>query len=176
MSDSGGPGVYEQTAHAVTTREIVVGVGGSAAAAAALGWAAEQSRVTGVPLRIVHAWQITASPVGATRTSFWVASAADARARATRWVLDTLGDRAATVRWVLDIVEGPPGPILVARSCHASLLVLGTGEHVGLRRLVTGSVSHYALSHSLAPVVAVRAPESEPEPVLELSSPLGGNA
>jgi nucleotide-binding universal stress UspA family protein len=175
MSDSGAPGTYDQTTSDVTAKQIVVGVGVSPAAAAALRWAAEQSRVTGVPLRIVHAWQITASPVGATRTAFWVASAADARARATHWVLDTLGADAATVRWVLDIVEGPPGPILVERSREAALLVLGTGEHVGLRRLVTGSVSHYALSHSSAPVVAVRAPEPAEDAVLELSSRPGGS-
>jgi nucleotide-binding universal stress UspA family protein len=176
MSDSDAPGVYDQSARGVPAKEIVVGVGGSPAAAAALGWAAEQSRVTGVPLRIVHAWQITASPMGATRTSFWVASAADARARATRWVVDALGASAGSLRWVLDIVEGPPGPILVERSRDASLLVLGTGEHVGLRRLVTGSVSHYALSHSIAPVVAVRAPEPAHEEELELSSQPGGSA
>jgi nucleotide-binding universal stress UspA family protein len=166
---------YEQSAGDVTAKQIVVGVGASPAAAAALRWAAEQSRVTGVPLRIVHAWQITASPVGATRTAFWVASAADARARTTHWVLDTLGADAATVRWVLDIVEGPPGPILVERSRDAALLVLGTGEHVGLRRLVAGSVSHYALSHSSAPVVAVRALEPAEGAVLELSSQPGGS-
>jgi nucleotide-binding universal stress UspA family protein len=175
MSDNGAPGAYDQSAQDVTAREIVVGVGGSPAAAAALGWAAEQSRLTGVPLRIVHAWQIASSPVGITSTSFWVASAADARARATRWVLDTLGTRSATVRWVLDIVEGPPGPILVERSRAASLLVLGTGEHVGLRRLVTGSVSHYALSHSVAPVVAVPAPQPDQDGVLEFFSQRGGS-
>jgi nucleotide-binding universal stress UspA family protein len=167
---------YEQSAGDVPAKQIVVGVGGSPAAATALRWAAEQSRVTGVPLRIVHAWQITASPVGATRTAFWVASAADARARTTHWVLDTLGADAATLRWVLDIVEGPPGPILVERSRGAALLVLGTGEHVGLRRLVAGSVSHYALSHSSAPVVAVRALEPAESAVLELSSQPGGSA
>ena len=137
--------------------EIVVGIAGSPASAAALCWAAEQSRLTNTPLRIVHVWQTTTSPLGAATAAFWEASAADARARATRWVLDTLGGGAATVRWILDIVEGPPGPILVDRAQHGSLLVLGTGDHVGLRRLVTGSVSHYALSHSAPPVVAVRA-------------------
>jgi nucleotide-binding universal stress UspA family protein len=175
MSDSGAQSAYDERAYDGTAREIVVGVGDSPAAAAALCWAAEQSQVTGVPLRIVHAWQMTASPVGVVGTSFWVASAADARARATHWVLDALGARAATVRWILDIVEGPPGPILVARSSHACLLVLGTGDHVGLRRLVNGSVSHYALSHSMAPVVAVRAPEPAQEAVLEFSSQPGGS-
>jgi nucleotide-binding universal stress UspA family protein len=137
--------------------EIVVGIAGTPASAAALCWAAEQSRLTGVPLRIVYVWQLTTSPLGAGTAAFVGASAADARARATRWVLDTLGGEAASVRWILDVVEGAPGPILVDRAASASLLVLGTGDHVGMRRLVTGSVSHYALSHSAPPVVAVRA-------------------
>lgn len=143
-------------------REIVVGIAGSSASAAALSWAADQSRLTGIPLRIVYAWQLTSSPRGGSSDAFWGASAADARARATSWVRDTLGSDAATVRWVLDVVEGSPGPILVDRAADAAMLVLGTGDHVGLSRLVSGSVSHYAVSHSAPPVVAVRAPATPP--------------
>ena len=40
--------------------EIVVGLDDSPSAAAALRWAAEQSRVTGLPLRALCAWQRTA--------------------------------------------------------------------------------------------------------------------
>jgi hypothetical protein len=87
-------------------KDIVVTVGDSPAA---LDLAVEASRRTGVRLRIVHEWQMTALPSARVDTSFWVASAADARARATRWVLDALGNRAASVRWTLDIVELPPG-------------------------------------------------------------------
>ena len=87
----------------------------------------------------------------------WEAAAADARARATRWVLDTLGGTAAGLRWTLETAEGAPGPVLVARSRGARLLVLGTREHIGLRRAVVGSVSHYCLSHAVPPVVAVPA-------------------
>jgi hypothetical protein len=101
---------------AAMAKEIVVRVGDSPAA---LDRAVEQSRRTGVRLRIVHAWQMTAAPSGRADASFWVASAADARARATRWVLDALGDGAASVRWTLDIVELPAGPI-VPLSAHAA--------------------------------------------------------
>jgi hypothetical protein len=90
-------------------KEIVITVGDSPAA---LDQAVAQSRRTGVRLRIVHAWQMSAAPSGQADASFWVASAADARARATRWVLDALGDGAASVRWTLDIVELPPGSII----------------------------------------------------------------
>jgi hypothetical protein len=114
MSDNGVDGVNDTSGTTVTgdqveSREIVVEVDGSPADSAALVAAAELWRSTGAPLCIVYTWQLTAQPAGATSSSFWVASATDARARATRWVLDALGASAATVRWNLQVVEGPPG-------------------------------------------------------------------
>jgi nucleotide-binding universal stress UspA family protein len=135
--------------------EIVVGMDGSPAATAALLWAGEQSAATGLPLRVVYAWHMKALEMSSATPEFCEAATADARARATRWVLDALGGDAAEIRWTLDIVEGPPGPVLVARSRGARLLVLGTRGHTGLRRAVLGSVSHYCLSHADPPVVAV---------------------
>jgi hypothetical protein len=41
---------------------------------------------------------------------------------------------------------------------RAALSVVGTREHVGLGRLLSGSVSHYCLSHALCPIVAAPAP------------------
>lgn len=160
------------TAPVPVTAEIVVGLNNSPSAAAALRWAAEQSRATGLPLRVLHAWQLKASgaaTAAAGSVELWEASTADARARATRWVLDMLGGTAADVRWTLDIVEGPPGPVVVGRSRGARLLVLGTREHTGLRRAVLGSVSHYCLSHAEPPVVAVPAPrDNRPRPERDL--------
>ncbi len=138
---------------------IVVGLDGSRTAAAALQWAAEQSSVSGVPLRVVHAWQMRAIEVAAASAEFWEAAQADARAQATRWVLDALGGGSAEVSWSLDIAEGPAGPVLVSRSRGARLLVLGTRETTGLKRMVLGSVSHYCLSHAEVPVVAVPTPQ-----------------
>jgi hypothetical protein len=86
---------------------VLVDVGGGPAAAGALARAAKESRATAVPLRVVHAWQMSASPSGDASAFFSAASAADARALATRWVLDTLGSSAASVRWVLEMVEVP---------------------------------------------------------------------
>lgn len=139
---------------------ITVGLDEGPASAAALRWAAEHSRSTGLPLRVVHAWQLSALGAAAVSSGagdYLQAATEDARARATRWVLDALGGDSAEIRWTLDIVEGPPGPALVDRSRHAKALVLGTREHTGLRRAVVGSVSHYCLSHADAAVVAVPA-------------------
>lgn len=148
------------------TSELVVGMDGSSAAAAALNWAADQSVATGAPIRIVHVWQLGAAQVESATPSFYEASVADARARATRWVQSALQERATTVPWVLDVAEGPTGAVLTERSRHATAVVLGTGEHHGLRRLLTGSVSHYVLSHALPPVIAVRAAPVLPRPLV----------
>jgi nucleotide-binding universal stress UspA family protein len=151
---------FDRSPHALRmTPSIVVGVDDSAASREALHWAAGQSRLTGLPLRVVHAWQHS-DALGATSagiTGYAEAFAADARARMTRLILDTLGDDAVDVRWTLEIVDGAAGPVLVARSRRARALVLGTGEHTGLHRVVPGSVSHYCLSHAVSPVVAVPA-------------------
>jgi nucleotide-binding universal stress UspA family protein len=147
------------------TPAIVVGLDGSESSKAALLWASTQSRLTGLPLRVVHAWQVTPVTAAAAESvagQYVEAAAADARARATHWVLDTLGDEARQVHWTLEIAEGNAGPVLVALSVDAPLLVLGTRVHTGLRRAVQGSVSHYCLSHAAGPVVAVPGPPAEP--------------
>ena len=140
--------------------EFLVGIDDSPASAAALLWAAEQSKVTGTPLRLVHTWQLSAAASAAVisgAAEYLEAAAGDARARATRWVLDTLGGDSAQVRWTLEVHEGGAGPVLVAAAQGARMLVVGTHEHTGIRRAVSGSVSHYALSHADVPVVAVPA-------------------
>jgi nucleotide-binding universal stress UspA family protein len=53
------------------------------------------------------------------------------------------------------VAKGEPGGVLVRQSGDAQLLVVGTREHVGLGRLLVGSISHYCLSHAVCPVVAV---------------------
>ena len=152
--------------------EIVVGIDSGPESAAALRWAAEQSSTSGTPMCLVHTWQLSAAASAAViagAAEYLEAAAADARARATRWVLDTLGGDAAHVRWTLEVHGGAAGPVLVARAHGARMLVVGTHEHTGLRRAVSGSVSHYALSHADVPVVAV--PTARVRPTSE-----GGNA
>ena len=45
----------------------------------------------------------------------------------------------------------------MAESVETALLVVGTKVHVGISRIVAGSISHYCLSHAQCPVVAVPA-------------------
>jgi nucleotide-binding universal stress UspA family protein len=142
----------------VMAQAIVVGMDESAASLDALRWAAEESRLTGLPLCLLHVWQKDDLPAASTgATDYARACAADARARVTRWARDALGDDAGKTRWTLEIVEGAAGPALVSRSRTAQVLVLGTAEHTGQRHVIGGSVSRYCLAHAVPPVVNVPA-------------------
>ena len=57
--------------------------------------------------------------------------------------------------WTLEIRDGVAGRELVNASAEAQLLVVGTREHVGLGRLIKGSVSHYCITHARCPVAAI---------------------
>jgi nucleotide-binding universal stress UspA family protein len=139
---------------------IVVGLDDSRSSRAALHWAADYARRTGLALRAVHAlsW-----PFGVTRPwpedteavrhlSFDEVEAIY-RASITA-VFDEIHPRPD---WLIQFARGDAGPVLVRQSQDASLLVIGTPEHVGLGRIIAGSVGHYCLSHATCPLVAVPA-------------------
>jgi nucleotide-binding universal stress UspA family protein len=65
-----------------------------------------------------------------------------------------------SIGWLLEFCEGPIDPAVIERSESADALVLGTREHIGIDRVLNGSVSHYCLGHAGCPVIAVP-PSSE---------------
>ena len=88
----------------------------------------------------------------------------DARYRASiTAVFDEINPRPD---WLIQFARGDAGPVLVRQSRNASLLVIGTPEHVGLGHLIAGSVGHYCLGHAACPLVSVPAAL---EPALEAS-------
>ena len=154
----------------MSTHEIVVGLDDSRSARAALRWASDHARRTGVVLRAVHAlsWPYgVASPdLDSEAERHLSFDEVDARYRASiTAVFDEINPRPD---WLIQFARGDAGPVLVRQSRNASLLVIGTPEHVGLGRLIAGSVGHYCLSHAACPVVAVPAGR---EPAVEVSTP-----
>jgi nucleotide-binding universal stress UspA family protein len=139
----------------MTTKDIIVGLAEDASSTAALRWAVQQATLTGAHLRVVHVWDATMAEAFASTATVREAQKQDARARASRTVNEVLDEMCVGTTWTLDIVEGTPGPVLVDRSRSTDLLVLGTQEHLGVRREVTRSISHYVLSHAHCAVVAV---------------------
>lgn len=141
---------------------VVVGLDASPAAAEALRWAARYARAVGADLHAVHAF------VWSEREAVFLPTdpgARDISGRPLRAVQppEDIGQLFASVKpepdWTLRCFAGDPGPVLSSRAKDADLLVVGTGEHVGLGRFLVGSVSHYCLSHATCPVVAVPAPQ-----------------
>lgn len=137
----------------MTSRDIVVGLNSSPGAAGALRWAVEEARLRRSPLRIVHTWDVAAVEALTARPGLREATETEAAELALGWAEAALGT--SDLPGTLEIVHGEPARVLVETSRDAALLVLGTQEHVGLRRLVAGSVSHYCLAHAECPVVAV---------------------
>jgi nucleotide-binding universal stress UspA family protein len=137
--------------------DIVVGLDLSPSARAALKWAAEQARATGQILRAINAVDVSpafniALGMGGVAVPL-EPSAMDAQYRkAVASVFDSVQPG---LGWRLQFFSGEAAPVLVTESVGASLLVVGTKEHVGIGRLVSGSVSHYCLNHAQCPVVAV---------------------
>ena len=136
---------------------ILVGLDPSPSGRAALRWAAEQARLTGRRLLAINAVRIPPSlaPIGliampepAMDESKIDPSYREAIRAVWESVLPELG-------WTLEFVLDDAGHALVTRSVGAALLVVGTHEHVGLARLVSGSVSRYCLSHAKCPTVIV---------------------
>ena len=139
--------------------EIVVGVDLSRSASAAVLWAAEQARATARTLRAINAVDISPAfnmelGMGAVAKPMDAGALDTAYREAVTAVFDSVHPESG---WRLQFFSGEPGPVLVAESSAAALLVVGTKEHAGVTRLVSGSVSHYCLSHAPCPVVAVPA-------------------
>jgi nucleotide-binding universal stress UspA family protein len=134
---------------------VVVGVDDSPQSEAAVRWAAADAAATHAQLDLVHVWTLEPSDMYGPTGEIRDAVLPDQRKRLVDMVTAAIGPSTGPAAWTLDIVQGLPGPTLVRRARRAALLVVGTGEHAGVRRLVNGSVSHYCLSHAHGPVVAI---------------------
>jgi nucleotide-binding universal stress UspA family protein len=149
--------------------KIVVGVDGSAHAAAALRWAAVEAALRSARLEVVHAW--TFVPVATPADSGLVPMAwtdnvelLDVTRRAAEdaaaaQVAEVLGpDQEATIT----VVENGPAEALLAAAADADLLVVGNRGRGNLAAAFLGSTSAKVADEAPCPVVVVRAqPENE---------------
>lgn len=127
------------------TGGVVVGVDGTGTALRAVGWAAAEARVRGVPLRIVHAAPYATDP------------AARRRAEAILARAYTVARRGAPgIEAHSALVDDAPVPALAAASRDAGLLVLGMlSGHPGDE--LVGSVAPAVVAAASCPVTVVRA-------------------
>jgi nucleotide-binding universal stress UspA family protein len=141
-----------------TVRHVVVGIDGSPESEAALRFAADEARMRGALLRIVCAWEPSAS--GYLGEAF--APSPDAFVEAERRADAVLRAALEELRGEpLEIValaeEGGPTGVLLEQAVDAELLVVGSRGLGGAKRLLLGSVSQHLAHHATCPLVIVRA-------------------
>jgi nucleotide-binding universal stress UspA family protein len=154
--------------------EIVVGLDNSASSKAALNWAAEQANSTGTVLRAVHVldWPYGLSTVGfPAPLNYMDVRREEIEDSYREAIVAEFQAVSPALDWILQFASGDAGHILVEQSKDARLLVVGTREHAGLRRLLSSSVSHYCLRHAACPVVAVPAYAADRRPEAETVGP-----
>lgn len=145
----------------MTQAEFLVGFDDSPSARSALRWAAAEAGRAHAPLRAVH---VLSWPFGTYSAGLEGALTHEElhdlyRAAITR-AFDSIGPGP---HCVLQFARGDAGPVLVRQSWDAAALVVGMPEHVGLGRLLAGSVAQYCISHARCPVVAV--PQTADAPI-----------
>lgn len=162
-----------------TEDRIVVGVDGSSAAFDALKWAYRQAVLTGEQLHLITTYEVESShnpyaPSYAhapdSRTAAHLSEAESewrsqrqtiAQQRAERMLQEVLDGVRAVVDGTPEVAQeaiagGRPAEILIERSHHSSLLVVGSRGRGGFRGLLLGSVSQQCVHHAGCPVVVVR--------------------
>jgi nucleotide-binding universal stress UspA family protein len=145
-------------------REVVVGVDGSDLALHAVGWAAAEARLRGVPLRVVHA--APGGPAGSDprRPREILARAFAVARQAEPEVVVSTG-------WT----GTDPVPALLAGAAGAALLVVGMGGADG--QVLVGSVALEVSGRATCPVVVVRGGPGPPQgPVLVGVDTVDGDA
>jgi nucleotide-binding universal stress UspA family protein len=131
---------------------IVVGVDGSPTSLAALREALEEARLRHARLRVVMAWQLTASEI-AIEAPVVVQKLVEHNARILEEALASIDHgNGAGVEVSGDLVNGYPATELVAAASEATLLVVGTR---GISGTLVGSVAHAAIHHATCPVLVV---------------------
>ncbi len=149
--------------------QIVVGVDGSAASAAAVEGAVREAELRHATVRLICAYHSDTRLRAPYASRFWVRQ--DERQDKRRAAARALFDRAAElashrlppVRLIAELVNEPPAQALLDRSEGAEMLVLGTSRPAvqpGQPPLAMGPVARVCLRRAHCPVVVV-APDDQ---------------
>jgi nucleotide-binding universal stress UspA family protein len=143
------------------TQPVVVGVDGSPASGAAVGFAFEAAALRGVPLVAVHAWHdLPVDAAMAPMIDWDVVEAGEREVLAER--LAAWGQMYPDVEVRRLVTRARPAYALVQESGRAQLVVVGSRGRGGLTGMLLGSVSQALLHHAACPVVVAR-PVPAPE-------------
>jgi nucleotide-binding universal stress UspA family protein len=136
------------------TGVVVVGVDGSEGARRALRWAAEEARLRGVALRVVHVWSYLDQAGEAFDPTYGEDDARRLLDEALAGAGTELGGLDVERRTVCDLASRG----LLESAADGDLLVVGARGMGGFRGLMLGSVSQQVAQHAPCPVVIVPDP------------------
>ncbi|WP_371151522.1 universal stress protein [Buchananella felis] len=148
----------------MVSKEIVVGVDGSVESKDALQWAIDVAKAHEAPLRLVCAYSLPSFTAASLDGGFAIADDAAIESGA-RAVIDEAMARVrdAGIEAEADLETGDPAGVLVDRSKHAWLVVVGTRGGGGFADRLLGAVSSAVPAHAHCPVVVVPRHESGSE-------------
>jgi nucleotide-binding universal stress UspA family protein len=150
----------------VTTKQLVVGVDGTAAGVAALRWAVDQARETGAQVLAIAVCEPSQPVVvGPEISGAYVAQPAlddeQLTAAAEAWLTEAInalpGDGAQAVE--RRTRRGDPATVLLEAARDADLLVVGNHGRGAIAGALAGSVAQRCAHHATCPLVLVPAPE-----------------
>jgi len=146
-------------------RRIVVGIDGTAAAAAAVRWAVREARLRRAVVELVHAYHVDPR-LRAPYAPFSQAPPAEeceAIARAQLHAAKAFACRRLGTRRVrIELTGGLPSRALLARAVAAEMLVLGTTTPPVQQSVAMGPVARTCLRSAPCPVVIVRSVAGRP--------------
>ncbi|MFI9152492.1 universal stress protein [Streptomyces sp. NPDC053367] len=141
-------------------RYVVTGVDGTPEGQAAAEWGAREALRRGLPLRLVHAWEV-GLPEGAAEAELPELRAPQLHARhVLHTALDRLGERYPQLTITAEQVCRLPVPALLGEAGNADLLVIGSQGPSGLGGFISGSVAMATVARIERPIVLVRAGET----------------
>jgi nucleotide-binding universal stress UspA family protein len=137
---------------------VVVGVSGSPGSLGALRYAAELARGQRSVLTPVLAWIPPGGELADRRypspylRAIWKQAAWD---RLWHAVDLAFGGPPDDVDFSPEVVMGQPGEVLARVAQQSDVIVIGSGRHGAIRRLLACKVGRYCLAHARCPVIAV---------------------
>ncbi|CNF99122.1 UspA domain-containing protein [Mycobacterium tuberculosis] len=137
-------------------RGVVVGYDGSGHSEAAVRWAAEEARLRGAPLTVVHAWDaFTAVGPMAIPVADLRAAAQEIATEGAKLAREVTGADAHAA-----LGRGGSTTALLEAASDADLVVVGSRGRGGFTGLVLGSTGLELAEHAPCPVVVVREPRA----------------
>ena len=134
---------------------IVVGVDGSPQSRRALRWAAQEAKLRGAHLSVIHAYTLPHLGAEQALTTDIITRIHGEAQDLIENEVDQLGELATGIEVSCAAAEGAPAQILLDAAGETDLLVVGSRGRGGFKALLLGSVSEQCAHHTTCPLVIV---------------------